>query len=248
MLYKEVFGYRRAVGIYLIPMLVLGLLSAYSVAHAAHPVKSDLNLDLIFQTAWFAAIFAIILGCNLGMEAGATARFALMLPTRRTTTALQIAGVGLLGSLLAFILGAVAMYGPGIALESHSIIWSTPLTWQSIALSLTFIVAVYGITAACGIALRRAPLLAALVAPALMALWFVIMSVGRNVTGLQLLNYINPFAYYIPGGNVSLDPHVATKYYGAFGHFSVAFDCVVMALMGVAGLAIALILWQRLEA
>jgi hypothetical protein len=249
MLYKEVFAYRRALGIYLIPMFALGLLTMYSVGHTAvHPVKADLNLDLIFQTAWLAAIFAIILACNLGVEAGAMARFALMLPARRATTAMQIAAVGIAGSLLAFLLGAVAMYGPAGALYSHSITWSAPLHWESAALPLTFILAIYGITAACGIALRRAPLLAALVAPALMAAWFLVMGLGRDVQSLQFLNYINPFAYYIPGGNIAIDPHMAAKYYGAFGHFSVGFDCFVMALMGIVGLTVALVLWQRLEA
>lgn len=248
MLYKEVFAYRRAASIYLIPMLVLGLLSLYGVAHSAHPVKADLNEDLIFQTAWFAGIFTIILGCNLGAEAGAMARFTLMLPTRRTTTALQIVSVGLAGSLLAFFLGTLAMLGPAQALESRSIIWSTPLMWQSIALPLSFIVSVYGITALCAVVLRRAPLLAALAIPGLMAAWFFVMSVGREIHAMQLLNYINPFAYYIPGGNIALDPHMAGKYYGAFGHLTVGLDCFAMLLIGIAGLVVATLLWKRVEA
>lgn len=247
MLYKEVFAYRRAVGIYLIPVLCLGLLMAYGVAHYAHVIKADINLDLLFQIAWIAGIFAIVLGCNLGIEAGAMSRAALMLPARRSTTALQVMGVGLAGSLLAFVLGALAMYGPAFALDAHWLQWNTPLHWQSAALALSFIVSVYGITAPCGIALRRAPLLAALAAPALMAVWFLIMTAARDIPAFQLLNYLNPFGYFIPGANVATNPSLA-KYYGSIGHLSIGLDCFAMALMGVAGLAIALILWKRLEA
>lgn len=247
MLYKELFAYRRAAEIYVIPVLCLGLLIAYGIAHYAHPVKENLNLDLLFQVAWIAGVFAIVLGCNLGLEAGSVARAALMLPVKRSTTALHIMGVGLAGSLLAFVLGGLGMFGPAYAFDGHWVQWNTPLHWQSVALPLSFIVAVYGITAACGIALRRAPLMAALAAPALMVIWFLIMVAGREIPALQLLNYLNPFGYYIPGSNVAIDPHVA-KYYGAFGHLSIGLDCFAMALMGIAGLAVALVLWQRLEA
>lgn len=246
MLYKQFLLGRKAIGIYLILVLLIGLAAGAALLNvktaAAQP---PLRQNLLFTLAWFAAIFAAITGSNIGSEAALTARSTLLLPRPRWRVACElllvdftILVVGLIGSIVAF-------YAPGYILGAGRFGLDPNLGAEDLALPIVFIFSIYALSAAFSLVFRRLPHASAAV-PATSVVLFLLSSGQWSVAMVfRVINIVNPFAYYIPATNLIGNPNVS--YPSVLLHLGITGDVVALILLSVIGVGAALFQWQRLE-
>ncbi|MBC5815527.1 MAG: hypothetical protein GIW97_03200 [Candidatus Eremiobacteraeota bacterium] len=215
--------------------------------HRVSTIDTDLKIPLnilLVIAACVAAIVATLLGLALSRENDGHLELAWTKPASRESYALASVAVdslGILGVMLATLVTIVlvlAIYG-----GASYITVSDSLT--SLLFGMLFALSFYGIVLAATSSMRRGGLVLSLLWPAALILPGLVRVQWMNLgTVARTLNTINPVAYLY----AFLSSPQTTNIFTLLPNYGTAAQVLAVLLLFVAGVALSLAQWRRLEA
>ncbi|MDQ6780708.1 MAG: hypothetical protein M3Z37_06100 [Candidatus Eremiobacteraeota bacterium] len=246
MYYKEWLRVRRALTVLIIMAGVALVLHQISVLILRNePSPGDTPLSLFFAVAGIVAtLYAGWFGASLSAENSGHLEIAWTKPVSRNRYALLTMGVDLVGIFAAFVLGLAGMIAVIAQHGALSSVTVDPAAWANLVRFLLLPFAFFGLWQALTASLRCAG--SSVVGYSTVA---TVILLGLGALGLpdvwgaifHTLNYLNPMVYGTfttsDGGGVINHPFAAWQ-----------LNLVGLAVIGSAGIAIALAQWRKLEA
>lgn len=255
MIYREFLVMRKAllwfVGCTTASMLVF---VAVQLSQYRSHLYTDLN-ELHVPVAWVVTVFAAIFGVALGNASRGPARVLWVLPAKRWTLALQIFAVDAVGIIVAYagvFVEAMLFFLIMGLFEPVSIRGS--IDWAAVALSLLFIYAVYGWSAAVGMLGRRVAYCGIASLP-LLLFWRMFAEAGGTFGEvLRAPIAANPYAVYEISFSIQRARWAAIHIESAPDRLlrslfwmGNTWEAPVLAMIAVLTCAIAVFLWQQAE-
>jgi hypothetical protein len=246
MIYREFLVMRKALAWFAAVLLALIVTGLASKAIRIAPVTEV--PDIGPTSGYLAAIFASIFGVALGNGSREAARILWVLPAARWKLALQVIGVDLAGTTVAFVCAYAIILSLFVLAGLHvrANMFGT-VDASRIIMALAMAYATYGWSALVGMLGRRMAYSGIIALPALM-IW---MSLVQQVPILRTVSVANPFIVFNAAQllkwreqhRFSLDPTTSSlQWLGSFWETPVLFAIALVTC----GLAVAL--WQRAQA
>jgi len=245
MYYKEWLRVRRALTVLIIIGGVALVLHQISVFVFRAETAGTTPLSLIFAIAGIiATLYAGWFGASLSAENSGHLEVAWTKPVSRNHYGLLIMGIDLAGIGVAFALGVAGVF---TVIAQHGALNSVRIdaaAWENLARYLLLPFAFFGLWQALTASLRSAGGSVVGYSTAASAILLAIGAAGLpSVWGatVRILNYVNPMVYgtYTTDNvnNVVIHPFAAWQ-----------LNLAGLAAIGIAGIAIALAQWRKLEA
>ena len=233
MIYREYLVMRNA-----LPWFA-GLVLALMLIVPASDVGAISYAGIANGAGWLAVIFASIFGVALGNGSREPARVLWVLPARRWILALQVIGVDLAGTTVAF--ACVYLFMLTFAALHFRVTLSGTFNASNIAMALATTYGAYGWSALAGMLGRRIAYGGLFALPALM-LWMIFAG-SKSPLGAMLRAPIaaNPFAVYNAG--LTLNGAVAFSLQWLYS----AWATPMLSAIAIATCGLAVAFWQRAE-
>jgi len=256
-IYRELLVMRKALLWYFGIVIGLSILALIMMATASHRGTDNTDLQGIsVPCAWMALIFAAIFGVALGNASREPARVLWVLPADRLRSALEVVGVDLVASAVAYA-GTIAVSYVFFIADGlvRPVIHRGSIDWGLALEGLCLVWAVYGWSAVTGVLLRRIAY-AGIVSFPFLLLWMMFGSMeGRFGELLRFPIATNPLAVFSNGFAVeAIATHQFVPTHREMGEIvaslmwmGTTWETPLLLATAVAGCAIAVLVWRRAE-